>query len=99
MHHAGATALTGLLQFAAPAYDQRTISCLCGESAHYREMRSKLVLTVVGQVEVLRPYYLCPHCHSGRFPTDAELDIQDTEFSPGVRRMQAVVGQEAPFEH
>src|SRR5258705_10118236 len=25
--------------------------------------------------------------------------ILNTEFSPGVRRMQAVVGQEAPFDH
>src|SRR4029077_8253674 len=33
------------------------------------------------------------------FPTDIELDIQHTEFSPGVRRMQAVVGQDAPFDH
>ena len=28
-----------------------------------------------------------------------ELDIVDTESSPGVRRMQALVGQEAPFDH
>jgi hypothetical protein len=99
MHHAGATALTQLLQFAAPAEDQRTLPCSCGRSAQYRERRSKPVLTVVGQVEVLRPYYLCPDCHAGQFPADAELDIENTEFSPGVRRMQAAVGQEAPFEH
>ena len=30
---------------------------------------------------------------------DVELDIEDTEFSPGVRRMQAMVGPEAPFDH
>jgi hypothetical protein len=30
---------------------------------------------------------------------DRELDIENTEFSPGVRRMQALVGQEAPFHH
>jgi len=57
------------------------------------------VLSVVGQMEVLRPYYLCPHCHAGQFPADVELDIENTEFSPGVRRMQAVVGQESPFDH
>jgi hypothetical protein len=99
MHQAGAAALTQLLQFAVPAADQRTISCSCGQQAHYRELRSKPVLTAVGKVEVSRPYYLCPHCHTGQFPTDVELDIQDTEFSPGVRRMLAVVGQEAPFDH
>ena len=46
-----------------------------------------------------RPWYLCPHCHQGQFPADAELDIENTDFSPGVRRMQALVGQEAPFDH
>ena len=99
MHQAGAAALSELLQFAPPAADQRTIPCACGHQAHYRELRSKPVLTAVGKVEVLRPYYLCPHCHAGQFPADAELDIEDTEFSPGVRRMQAVVGQEVPFDH
>jgi hypothetical protein len=53
----------------------------------------------VGKVEISRPYYLCAHCHSGQFPADVELDIQNTDFSPGVRRMQAVVGQDAPFDH
>jgi hypothetical protein len=57
------------------------------------------VLTAVGEVEVLRPYYLCPRCHTGQFPADVELDIENTETSPGVRRMQAVVGQDVPFDH
>jgi hypothetical protein len=98
MHHAGATALTELLQFPAPAADQRSIPCSCGHLAHYRELRRKPVLTAVGWVEVWRPYYLCADCHTGQFPADAELDIENTEFSPGVRRMQAVVGQEVPFD-
>ena len=99
MHHAGATALSELLQFPAPAAEQRTLPCACGHRAHYRELRSKPVLTAVGKVEVSRPYYLCPHCHAGQFPADVELDIESTGFSPGVRRMQAMVGQEAPFDH
>ena len=99
MHHAGATALSELLQFPAPATEQRTLPCACGHRAHYRELRSKPVLTAVGKVEVLRPYYLCPHCHAGQFPADAELDIENADFSPGVRRMQAMVGQDAPFDH
>jgi hypothetical protein len=98
MHQAGATALTKLLEFATPAADQRTLPCACGHSARYREQRSKPILTVVGTVEVSRPYYLCSHCHTGQFPADAELDIANHEFSPGVRRIQATVGQEAPFD-
>ncbi len=99
MHQAGAAALTQLLHFPIPTAGQRTLPCSCGQQTGYRELRSKPVLTVVGQVEVSRPYYLCPHCHAGQFPADLQLDIENTEFSPGVRRMQAVVGQEAPFDH
>jgi hypothetical protein len=99
LHHAGATALSELLQFSAPAAEQRSIPCACGRPAVYQELRSKPVLTAVGEVTISRPYYLCSHCHSGQFPADVELDIQDTESSPGVRRMLATVGQEAAFDH
>jgi hypothetical protein len=99
MHRAGAAALTQLLQFPAPAADQRSMPCACGHQARYRELRSKPVLTAVGKAEVSRPYYLCPECHNGQFPADVELDIENTEVSPGVRRMLALVGQEAPFDH
>lgn len=98
MHQAGAAALSQLLQFAEPAAEQRAIACPCGRQANYRGLRSKPVLTAVGWAEVTRPYYLCPHCHTGQIPADAELDIEHTEFSPGVRRMHALVGQAAPFE-
>jgi hypothetical protein len=99
LHRAGAAALSRLLQFPAPSKEGRTLACPCGQQARYREQRSKPVLTAVGPVKVLRPYYLCAHCGVGQFPVDVELDIEDTEFSPGVCRMQAMVGQEAPFDH
>jgi transposase-like protein len=99
MHQAGGAALGELLRFPPPPTDRRTLPCVCGQQAGYKDLRSKPVLTAVGKVEVLRPYYLCPHCHRGQFPADVELDIENTELSPGVRRTQAVVGQEAPFDH
>jgi hypothetical protein len=99
MHRAGAAAIHGLLQFPAPPAEQRTLPCTCGQTTRYRELRSKPVLTALGRVQLSRPYYLCPHCHTGQFPADVELDIDNTEYSPGVRRMLAVVGQEAPFDH
>src|SRR5215470_18887652 len=98
LHRAGAAALSQLLEFPVPGEEERRLPCSCGQQAHYRELRSKLVLTALGWVEVLRPYYLCAHCGRGQFPVDVELDIENTEFSPGVRRMQAMVGQEAPFD-
>ena len=99
MHRAGAAVLSELLQFPAPPAAQRSMPCGCGHQATYRELRTKPVLTAVGAVNVSRPYYLCPHCHIGQFPADVELDIESTESSPGVRRMQVLVGQEAAFDH
>jgi hypothetical protein len=99
LHQAGAAALTELLQFEAPAADQRQLPCRCGHHAQYQEIRCKPILTIVGPVRLARPYYLCSQCHVGQFPVDVELDIENTEFSPGVRRMHALVGQQAPFDH
>ncbi len=54
---------------------------------------------MLGPARISRPYFLCSKCHEGQFPADVELDVKDTETSPGVRRMLALVGQEAPFDH
>ena len=99
LHRAGAAALTAMLQFAAPADEQRQLPCSCGSWARYEELRSKSITTMVGPARVLRGYFLCDNCGTGQFPVDAELDIENTEFSPGVRRMQALVGHQEPFEH
>ena len=97
MHQAGASALTQLLRYDPPDADFRTIPCPCGHSAHYKELRSKTVLTVLGPVKLRRPYYTCADCSKGQYPVDTELDLAGLESSPGVRRMEAVVGSEMPF--
>ena len=98
LHQAGATALSALLQFDPPGGNERQLRCPCGHRAKYVGLGSKSVLTAVGPAQYLRPYYLCEHCHHGQFPVDVDLDIQDTELSPGVRRMMAAVGHEAAFD-
>jgi hypothetical protein len=97
MHQAGAGALTQLLHFQPPDADHLEVACLCGHTARFIEMRTKSFLSVVGTVEVRRPYYLCSHCSKGQHPVDRELGIAGLESSPGVRRMEAVVGSEMPF--
>jgi hypothetical protein len=99
MHQAGASALSQLLRYEPPGPHDCEIPCPCGRKARYREMRSRHVLTAVGEVELLRPWYLCPQCHNGQFPADTTLDIEKTDLSPGVRRMLALVGADAPFDH
>ena len=95
LHRAGAKVLTRLLE--QPVPNRRQIPCSCGGAAKYVEMRSKGILTVVGEAEVLRAYYLCPTCHDGQSPFDRELDVEGCEASPGVRRMAATVANESAF--
>jgi hypothetical protein len=96
LHRAGAALLTALLHqrggHAAAA------ACACGGQARYHDHRSKTLLTVLGPVELERAYYVCPRCHQGHSPRDRELDVERQEFSPGVRRMMALVGSETSFE-
>ncbi len=99
MHHAGATALSQLLRGNPPGPEEREVPCPCGQKARYREMRSRHVLTAVGEIEFLRAWYLCPQCQNGQCPADAVLDIEKVGLSPGVRRMLALIGSEAPFDH
>ena len=96
MQTAGARVLSGLLREEGPL--DRTVACPCGSRAKYVEMRPKEVLTAVGWAEIVRAYYLCSECRAGQSPMDKELDIEKTDFSPGVRRMMALVGHDAPFD-
>src|SRR6266566_7365205 len=96
-HQLGAKMLEELVN--APADPARIVPCICGQEARFHQMRPKQVITAVGEVRIERPYYLCPHCHQGQSPRDAELDVAATEYSPGVRRMMAVVGSETSFQH
>jgi len=96
LHRAGAALLKALL--ATPEGTPRQVCCGCGQPASYHGMRPKQLLTVLGPVETERPYYVCAHGHQGQSPRDQELDVAGTEYSPGVRRMMAVVGSETSFE-
>lgn len=98
LHAAGAAGLSQLLREPGPV--QASVSCPCGGQARYKDMRHKPILTVLGPAQMLRAYYWCARCRQGQFPADAARDIEDTEFSPGVRRMLALVGGEcSSFDH
>lgn len=98
LHSAGAAGLTALLSQSEPV--QTSVPCACGGSARYKDMRLKPILTVLGPAQMLRAYYWCSCCRQGQFPADIARDIEQTEFSPGVRRMLALVGSEgSSFDH
>jgi len=96
MHRAGASLLGRLLS--APAAQTSPAPCTCGHTARYHDTRFRQLMTMLGPVQFQRGYFVCPHCRQGQSPRDRELDVEGTEFSPGVRRMMAAVGAESSFE-
>jgi hypothetical protein len=96
MHQAGASVLSRLLS--APPEHVAQVPCACGHVARYHDTRPKQMLTVLGSVSMERAYYVCPHCGAGQAPRDQELDVARTEYSPGLRRMMAVVGSDSSFD-
>lgn len=96
MHRAGAALLSRLLSEERPGV--AALACACGQPARYHGQRRRRVLTAVGEAEIERAYYYCPQCRQGQCPRDRELNIVDTDYSPGVRRMMAAVGSETSFD-
>jgi hypothetical protein len=63
-----------------------------------RGRRAKGLLTTLGAVPFARSFYQCGHCQQSRFPDDERLDIVNTTYSPGVRRLMARAGSQTQFE-
>lgn len=97
-HRIGGNLLQKLLNADAGGYHGTRIDCGKGHRARFVEYRDKGLLTVLGAVDVTRAYYHCDPCGDGVIPKDRELDIVDTGFSPGVRRMMGQVGGKEAFD-
>jgi hypothetical protein len=63
-----------------------------------RGRRAKGLLTTLGAVPFTRSFYRCGQCQQSRFPDDERLDIVNTTYSPGVRRLMARAGSQTQFE-
>jgi hypothetical protein len=97
MHQMGSVMLEKLINSDGGGYRGTTLPCEHGHVFEFKEYRDKKVLTVLGSVSIRRAYYYDPRCEQGYCPKDKELDIEETSFSPGVRRMMAKVGAYRPF--
>jgi Uncharacterised protein family (UPF0236) len=96
MHRAGAAALGRLLSL--DTEPSPWAACSCGGQARWHSLRSRQLLTALGEVNFQRAYYVCPDCHCGHCPRDRELEVEAVQCSPGVQRMLALVGSESSFE-
>lgn len=98
VHRVGAVALEQIVNADNGGDKRAKIACGAGHHARFVNCRAKTVVTVLGKISVERAYYHCPACQSGFIPKDDLLDIAETQFSPGVRRMMALVGAKESFD-
>jgi hypothetical protein len=90
--------LAGLCGLSVPAYPAPRVACECGGEAVYQRQRVGQSKTLLGVIEVKRPYYLCERCHQGGCPVDERLGFCAGGSSAGLQAMMALLGVQFPFE-
>lgn len=95
----GSRALSILLSGIPDFYENSVICPECGGLMENLGRREKGIISLLGDGVISRMYYECvnPDCKGHRFPKDELLDIADTSFSPGVRRLMAKSGSTDAF--
>lgn len=94
----GAGVLGSLLSHWQDHACRQIVRCACGQRMTSQGRRGKGLLTTLGAVPFRRSFYQCEHCRKSRFPDDERLDIVNTTYSPGVRRLMARAGSQTQFE-
>ena len=74
------------------------LPCTCGQSARYAGRHGKNFESVLGPLRLERAYYYCELCEAGFCPRERALGFQGGSLSPGVVRMNGLVGAMVSFE-
>ena len=69
----------------------------CGGQAAYQFKRSAILLTLLGQVEYKRAYYLCAACQHGHYPLDQQLGLRPGQISAELESLSGMTGAQLPF--
>jgi DNA repair exonuclease SbcCD ATPase subunit len=78
---------------------QRTAPCpQCGQPVAARAVVSRTVETVVGSVELDRPYFYCRPCGQGFFPLDAALGVAAGRKQFDLQQVAAKLAAEVPYD-
>jgi hypothetical protein len=70
----------------------------CGGQASYQFKRKGTLLTILGQVEYKRAYYLCAACQKGHYPLDDQLGLRPGQISAELESLTGMTGAQLPFE-
>jgi hypothetical protein len=79
-------------------YPAEMVQCPhCEGQAQYQFKRTGTLLTILGQVEYNRAYYLCPDCRQGHYPLDQSLGLRPGQMSAELESLSGMTGAQLPF--
>ena len=78
-------------------YPAERVHCGCGGEAEYQFNRSGTLLTILGQIEYKRPYYLCTSCQNGIYPLDQKLGLRPGQMSAELESLSGMTGAQLSF--
>jgi len=81
--------------------EQRRTSLQCATCAHLLRARpvvSRTVETMIGAIELARPYFYCRDCHHGRYPLDEVLELHEGRLQRDVQQAAVDLAIDLPFD-
>ena len=64
----------------------------CQESARFVGYRPKAIISLVGEMQLSRPYYHCAYCGTGIWPWDETLRLSPEKLTPGAQEVVTLLG-------
>ena len=79
--------------------DRKSLRCAtCDRLVCARPSVSRTVRTLVGDLEIERPYFYCRHCRVGTSPLDTVLGLSAGQIQRDVQQVTADLATEMPYE-
>jgi uncharacterized protein UPF0236 len=80
-------------------HDRQQAPCTrCERALRAREFVCRTVDTLVGPVQLERPYFYCRSCHLGRYPFDEAVGVSAGRLQRDVQQAAAELAIELPYE-
>jgi hypothetical protein len=80
-------------------WDRQSVTCAqCDRRLNARPAVSRTVRTMIGDVDLKRPYFYCRYCRLGTSPLDKVLDLSPGEIQLDVQHAAADLASEVPYE-
>jgi hypothetical protein len=78
---------------------RESVTCAqCDRRLNARPAVSRTVRTMIGDIDLKRPYFYCRDCRRGTCPLDAVLDLSPGQIQLDVQQAAADLATEVPYE-